>query len=104
MKKFLGIAISTLMVGSLLIGCGESDVTTTTEAAVETTSEASAPIGMDVEPMSEEISMDIDIEGSSDADFTESASDVALIEDASENTNVNVEDSSVVVATEKATN
>lgn len=40
MKKFLGIAISTLMVGSMLIGCGSSKTETTT--AAEATTKAAA--------------------------------------------------------------
>jgi len=79
MKKFLGIAISTLMVGSLLIGCGESDTVTTTEAAIETTTEAAAPSGIDVEPMSEEVSMGISVESASDVAPIEGASDAAAL-------------------------
>ena len=60
MKKFLGLAISTLMVGSMLIGCGSSaDATTTTEAAVEATTEAAAvedlTVAEDVEAVSEDV-------------------------------------------------
>lgn len=59
MKKFLGLAISTLMVGSMLIGCGGSADATTTEAAVEATTEAAAAedvtVAEDVEAVSEDV-------------------------------------------------
>ena len=60
MKKFLGIAISTLMVGSMLIGCGgseEAEVTTVAETeVVEVETEAVEVETEAVEVESEEVS------------------------------------------------
>ena len=82
MKKFLAIAISTLMVGSLLIGCGEEDVVTTTEAAVETTEADNSTPNIDVE-------LEYDTEEESellDEVETEEATDVVDVNDAEETT------------------
>jgi len=71
MKKFLGIAISTLMVGSMLIGCGGDDkATTTTEAAVETTTVASSAGSDSLEAESEPMDTDIMSEETSSADIS----------------------------------
>ena len=72
MKKFLGIAISTLLVGSMLIGCGSDADTTTTEAA--TTAELATEATPEVESLEDE----------SVAEDESAAEDVTLVEVESE--------------------
>ncbi len=72
MKKLLGIAISTLMVGSMLIGCGGSDATTTeavSEVATTATTTAAPEVEAPVTPETETIM----IEDETTADVTSEA-------------------------------
>jgi len=78
MKKFLGIAISTLLVGSMLIGCGSDAETTTTEATEPTTVSSRADAEPVEEPTTDVVEDEINSEVTSEDESETSTEDESL--------------------------